>query len=68
MDIDSPLCQYFCQLLPAVVFVSGMKHIGYKYRHLAFFGGHERELCVHAQDRDEMLSARSVLEEEEAVA
>lgn len=63
MDIDSLLCQYFCQLLPPVVFVSGMKCSSLQTQASNFFGGHERELCVH-----EMLSAWCVLEEEEAVA
>lgn len=68
MDIDSLLCQYFCQLLPPVVFVSGMKCSSLQIKAFNFFGGHERELCVHAQDRDEMVSAWSMLEIEEAVA
>lgn len=57
MDIDSLVCQYFCQLLPPVVFVSGMECSSLQIQAFNLVGGHEQEHCVHVQDRDEMLIA-----------
>lgn len=54
MGIDSLLCQYFCQLLPPVVFVSGMKCSSLRKQAFNSSGGHVWELCVHVRDRDTM--------------